>query len=103
MFVLQETLCAATVYQSAGITDSTGSVLLKHATVALMQSTMLAHGDSTHWADPDPWSPWSVASLMKITLDQLLELLGSHRVGGRCFPHVRHGGHQSAEPVVDIS
>ena len=66
----------ATVYQSAGITDSTGSVPLKHATVALMQgSTMLAQGDSTHWADPEPWSPWSAGSLMKITLDQPLELL----------------------------
>ena len=38
-------------------------------------STMLAQGDSTHWADPDPWSPGRRGPLMKMSLDEPLELL----------------------------
>ena len=76
MFVTPgDTVIYATVYQSAGILDTAGSVPLKHATVALMQgSTVLAQGDSANWADPDPWNSWASGPLMKINLDQPLEL-----------------------------
>jgi|GEM_PF-539398 len=70
-----DTAIYATVYQSAGVTDTAGSVPLKHATVALMQgSTVLAQGDSTNWAEPDPWSSFYSGPLMKMNLDQPLEL-----------------------------
>ncbi|MDA1242728.1 MAG: DUF4249 family protein [Bacteroidetes bacterium] len=70
-----DTVVYATVYQSAGVTDTAGSAPLKHAAVALMQgSTVLAQGDSTNWADPDPWNSWYSGPLMKINLDEPLEL-----------------------------
>ena len=76
MFVAPgDTVLYATVYQSAGVTDSLGSVPLNHATVALMQgSTVLAQGDSTNWAEPDPWNSWNSGPLIKMNLDQPLEL-----------------------------
>ncbi len=68
-----DTVVYATVYQSAGVTDTSGSVPLKHAAVALMQgSTVLVQGDSTNWADPDPWNSWYSGPLMKINLDEPL-------------------------------
>jgi hypothetical protein len=70
-----DTAVYATVYQSAGVTDTAGSLPLKHATVALMQgSTVLVEGDSTNWADPDPWSSWYTGPVMKLNLDEPLEL-----------------------------
>ena len=70
-----DTVLYATVYQSAGVTDTTGSTPLKHATVALMQGgTVLVQGDSSNWAEPDPWNSWNSGPLMKMNLDQPLEL-----------------------------
>jgi len=65
----------ATVYQSAGITDTAGSQPLRHAAVSLMQgNTMLVQGDSSHWAEPDPWNSWYSGPLMKMVLDTPLQL-----------------------------
>ena len=70
-----DTVLFATVYQSAGVTDSIGSTPLKHASLSLMQgNTVLAMGDSTHWSDPDPWNAWNSGPLMKIQLDAPLDL-----------------------------
>ena len=70
-----DTVLFATVYQSAGVTDSIGSTPVKHASLSLMQgNTVLAMGDSTHWSDPDPWNAWNSGPLMKIQLDAPLDL-----------------------------
>ena len=66
----------ATVYQSAGVTDTSGSQPLLHAVVSLMQgNTMLLQGDSSHWdvSEPDPWDSWYTGPLMKIVPDAPLQ------------------------------
>ena len=69
-----DTVLFATVYKSAGVTDSAGSIPLKHASVSLMQgSTMLVQGDSSNWSEY-PSGPWMSSPLMKMNLDQPLEL-----------------------------
>ena len=64
----------ATVYQSAGVTDSSGSQPLRHAAVSLLQgNTVLVQGDSSNWAE-FPTGPWMQSPLMKMVLDAPLQL-----------------------------
>ena len=64
----------ATVYQSAGVTDSVGSQPLRHAAVSLLQgNTVLLEGDSSNWAE-FPTGPWMQSPLMKMVLDAPLQL-----------------------------
>lgn len=64
----------ATVYQSAGVTDSIGSQPLRHAAVSLLQgNTVLLEGDSSNWAE-FPTGPWMQSPLMKMVLDAPLQL-----------------------------
>ena len=64
----------ATVYQSAGVTDSIGSQPLRHAAVSLLQgNTILVQGDSSNWAE-FPTGPWMQSPLMKMVLDAPLQL-----------------------------
>lgn len=64
----------ATVYQSAGVTDSVGSQPLRQAAVSLLQgNTVLVQGDSSNWAE-FPTGPWMQSPLMKMVLDAPLQL-----------------------------
>ena len=64
----------ATVYQSAGVTDSIGSQPLRHAAVSLLQgNTVMLEGDSSNWAE-FPTGPWMQSPLMKMVLDAPLQL-----------------------------
>lgn len=64
----------ATVYQSAGVTDSIGSQPLRHAAVSLLQgNTVLLEGDSSNWAEFQT-GPWMQSPLMKMVLDAPLQL-----------------------------
>ena len=64
----------ATVYQSAGVTDTAGSQPLRHASVSLLQgNTVLVQGDSSNWAE-FPTGPWMQSPLMKMVLDAPLQL-----------------------------
>ena len=65
----------ASIYQSAGITNSVGSVPLQQATLRLMQgNTLLVEGDSTNWVEPEPWNAWNSGPWMKMSLDDPLDL-----------------------------
>ena len=69
-----DTVLFATVYQSAGVTDSIGSQPLRHAAVSLLQgNTVLLEGDSSNWAE-FPTGPWMQSPLMKMVLDAPLQL-----------------------------
>ena len=69
-----DTVVYATVYQSAGVTDSIGSQPLRHAAVSLLQgNTVLVQGDSSNWAE-FPTGPWMQSPLMKMVLDAPLQL-----------------------------
>ena len=64
----------ASVYQSAGITDSLGSQPLRHAVLSLMQgNTMLFQGDSSNWVE-SPSGPWQSNFLMTMELDAPLQM-----------------------------
>lgn len=71
-----DTVLFATVYQSAGIQESTGSVPLREATLTMSQNgTVLVSGDATNWNDDGPWDPpGTEQSVMKMVLDEPLEL-----------------------------
>ena len=72
-----DTVLFATVYQSAGITETTGKRPLKHATVALcrMEARCWLDGRSIQLERNGPWnSSGCEQSLMKMVLDQPLEL-----------------------------
>jgi len=71
-----DTLLFATVYQSAGIEESGGSVPVREATVTLSQSGLvLATGDSSNWNENAPGGPSEPdQSMMKMVLDEPLEL-----------------------------
>lgn len=71
-----DTVLFATVYQSAGIQESNGSVPLREATLTMSQNgTVLVAGDATNWNDDGPWGPTGTEqSVMKMVLDEPLEL-----------------------------
>ena len=71
-----DTVLFATVYQSAGIQESTGSVPLREATLTMSQNgTVLVAGDATNWNDDGPWGPpGTEQSVMKMVLDEPLQL-----------------------------
>lgn len=71
-----DTVLFATVYQSAGIQESTGSVPLREATLTMSQNGMtLVAGDATNWNDDGPWGPpGAEQSVMKMVLDEPLQL-----------------------------
>ena len=71
-----DTVLFATVYQSAGIQESTGSVPLREATLTMSQNGMvLVAGDATNWNDDGPWGPpGTEQSVMKMVLDEPLQL-----------------------------
>ena len=77
MFVAPgDTVLFATVYQSAGILETGGSVPLRDAVLTMSQNgVVLATGDSSNWSENGPWGPSeSEQSLMKMILDQPLDL-----------------------------
>jgi hypothetical protein len=71
-----DTVLFATVYQSAGIQESTGSTPLRETTLTMSQNgTTLVSGDATNWNDDGPWGPpGTEQSVMKMVLDEPLEL-----------------------------
>ena len=71
-----DTVLFASVYQSAGIQESTGSVPLREALLTMSQNgVVLASGDATNWNDDGPWGPpGTEQSVMKMVLDEPLEL-----------------------------
>ena len=71
-----DTVLFATVYQSAGIQESSGSVPLREATLTMSQGgVILASGDATNWNDDGPWGPAGTEqSVMKMVLEEPLEL-----------------------------
>ena len=71
-----DTVLFATVYQSAGIQESTGSTPLRETTLTMSQNgTVLVAGDATNWNDDGPWGPTGTEqSVMKMVLDEPLEL-----------------------------
>lgn len=71
-----DTVLFATVYQSAGIEESGGSVPVREAVLTMSQDgVVLASGDATNWNDDGPWGPPGTEhSVMKMVLDQPLEL-----------------------------
>ena len=72
-----DTVLFATVYQSAGIQESGGSVPLREAMLTMSQNgVILAKGDSSHWSENGPWGPpGSEQSVMKMVLDEPLDLV----------------------------
>ena len=69
-----DTVLYASIYQSASITDTAGSVPLTQATLKLTQgNTLLAEGDSSNWSE-FPSGPWSSSALMEMSLDEPLDL-----------------------------
>ena len=92
MFVAPgDTVLFATVYQSAGILETGGSVPLRDAVLTMSQNgVVLATGDSSNWSENGPWGPSeSEQSLMKMILDQPLDLAqGEVALDGRRVPHV---------------
>ena len=60
MFVSQgDTVLFATVYQSAGVTDSIGKHSEARFFVVDARKYGPCDGNSTHWSDPDPWNAWN--------------------------------------------
>lgn len=69
-----DTVLYASIYKSASITDTAGSVPLTQATLKLTQgNTLLAEGDSSNWSE-FPSGPWSSSALMEMFLDEPLDL-----------------------------
>ena len=72
-----DTVLFATVYQSAGILESVGSVPLREAVLTMSQNgVVLSTGDATNWNDNGPWDPQGMEqSVMKMVLEEPLELV----------------------------
>ena len=72
-----DTVLFATVYQSAGILESGGSLPLREAVLTMSQNGLvLASGDATNWNDDGPGGPAGMdQSVMKMVLEQPLELV----------------------------